>query len=93
MKTAYPQCNNEKDLLTVVQKMVQLRKQEDIPDWINLSQVYFLGRLTFRIPSAFNNVIAGDRQGDTTNDGTYLYQLLNIAGVLKWNRTSLNVSW
>ncbi len=93
MKTSYPQCNDESDVLPVVQRMVQLRKQEDLKDFANLTQVFVMGRSTRRIPSSSVDVIAGDRVGDTVNDDTYLYQLLNITGVPLWNRITLDISW
>lgn len=93
---SFPQCNNEKDILETVQKIVQLRKEEDIPRDNNLTSIFVSGRTTKRIPSAANDVVTGingDRIGDTTNDDTYIYILVNTSGGALWTRIALSVSW
>lgn len=93
MKTPYPQFNKERDILVGLQKISQLRKQEDLPDYENQPQIFVSGRTTTRIPSAATDVITGDRIGDTTNDDTYLYLLVNTTGGPLWNRIALDISW
>lgn len=93
MKTPYPQFEKQEDILPGLQKIVQLRKQEDLQDYANQVNVYVSGRTTRRVPSASNDVIKGDRIGDTTNDDTYLYLLVNTTGGPLWNRILLDVSW
>lgn len=44
-------------------------------------------------PSAHNNVIQGDAQGDVITDATYIYTLLSVSGTLVWNRQALSIAW
>ncbi len=45
-------------------------------------------------PSGNSDVIAGDAEGDTLNDGTYKYELINVTGVgLRWHRVTMLIAW
>lgn len=45
------------------------------------------------IPTSNGDVITSDFVGDVLNDATYRYELLDISGTNKWNRTTLDVAW
>ena len=45
-------------------------------------------------PSSNSDVVQGDFEGDTLNDGTYIYTLVNVTGVgLRWHRATLSIAW
>ena len=45
-------------------------------------------------PSSATDVIQGDAEGDIVNDGTYIYELINVTGTgLRLHRVSLAISW
>ncbi len=92
----YPTVKDEKDVLRALQEIVRLRETEDISDFQNLNNRFVTGRGLFRsraAPSTPTNVLATDSEGDIVNDATYEYKLLNISGVLKWDRRALSVGW
>jgi hypothetical protein len=45
------------------------------------------------VPTSNSDVAVTDFVGDVLNDATYRYELLDISGTSKWNRTALNVAW
>lgn len=89
----YPQLLEEAEILQILQKIIQLRNQEDVQDFNTLATKFVSGRTTTRIPSSAADVVAGDRIGDTTNDDTYLYLLVNTTGGPLWNRMMLDTGW
>jgi hypothetical protein len=45
------------------------------------------------VPTSNSDVTTSDFVGDVLNDATYRYELLDISGTNKWNRTTLDVAW
>ena len=79
-----------------LQEIARLRESEDIGDFDNLTQRFTLGRSLFTgraAPSSNSDVLATDNEGDIVNDATFEYKLLDISGVLKWDRRALDTSW
>lgn len=93
MISIYPEINSDKDIVPFLREITRLREQEDIPDYINLDQRFLAGRASNRVPSSSTDVLATDSLGDVVNDATYEYKLVNISGVYKWDRRTLNTSW
>ncbi|MEE8208533.1 MAG: hypothetical protein V3T88_06240 [Nitrosomonadaceae bacterium] len=91
--SSYPIVSTEDDILRVLQEIVRLREAEDISDFNNLEQRFLAGRKANRVPSSNSDVIAGDNIGDVVNDATFQYKLLDISGVLKWDRRALDTAW
>ena len=44
-------------------------------------------------PSSATDVLGSDAEGDVVVGATYVYRLLSVSGVLKWDRQSLSVGW
>lgn len=65
---------------------------KNLEDWKLLPESYIQGRKVRRVPSASNNVVAGDAEGDFNYDASYLYLLINNAGTLAWRRVAIS-SW
>ena len=71
-------------------------RRKDIQIVERLQQFKLKGRIrTDRAtPTSNSNVIAGDNEGDVLNDGTYLYTIIDVAGIgLRWHRETLAISW
>ena len=45
------------------------------------------------VPSSPTDVIQGDAEGDTVINSTYVFCLISVSGVLKWDRRAHNVGW
>jgi hypothetical protein len=60
--------------------------------FLGLKDTTIRGRLVSRTPSASNDVVATDREGDVAFSATYMYVLINNAGTLAWRRVALS-SW
>ena len=95
MNELYPILNEDEQIPDIVREIVRIR-DNDIADWNNLPSQFVQGRGLFTTrtaPSTPTNVLATDQEGDVVNDATYEYKLLNISGVLKWDRRTLSVGW
>lgn len=80
------------DVIRVMQDMIRLRN-EDVADFLNLSQIFLAGRATARIPSGPTDVIETDNVGDVANDDSYEYKLVLTTGGALWDRRALDTSW
>lgn len=95
MNELYPLLNNEKQIPDLIREVIRIRNT-DLDDWNNLSSQFVQGRGLFTTraaPSTPTNVLPTDQEGDICNNATYEFKLLNISGVLKWDRRTLNVGW
>ena len=71
-------------------------RDRDIADFEAVRLGKMDGRIrtaTRAVPSAANNVVAGDAEGDVVVDGTYVYTLYSISGTLLWDRRSHSAGW
>lgn len=98
MRKNYPVINSIPTASQVgnfLQTIQRLRQVEDLPDWVNLNQVFVSGRSSRRIPASATDVVAGDKLGDqvVATDGSFLYMLVSVSGTNAWARVSLNISW
>lgn len=60
----------------------------------SLEQSKLDGRWVNRaVPASPSDIRQGDALGDKLNDGTYMYELILVSGVLIWNQQTLNVTW
>lgn len=80
--------NTQEDLRRTAQIFDDLRLK-----FRKLPSVFVQGRNTARVPSSATDVQADDRLGDVVNDATYEYKLVEVSGVLKWDRRALSVGW
>jgi len=95
-QTPYPEVRDENDVVRALQEIITLRETEDISDFLNLNNRFVAGRARGQqraAPSSNSDVLSTDSEGDYVNDATYEYKLLNISGVLKWDRRTLSVAW
>jgi len=76
-------------------KKLAILRTEDVLDNTSLNTRYLAGRVrTDRAaPATPTDVTDFDRVGDVVRNATYEFLLLNISGVLKWDRRTLNVGW
>lgn len=95
MRNTYPLLlsGSEKDIKDVLSDIIRLRQTEDLPDFNNLVNVFVSGRSVNRIPSAPNDVLATDSQGDISYDDDYQYTLVMVSGSLLWDRRALDTGW
>ena len=87
-KTIYPTVT-EDNIVEVLEEIIRLRQDEDVPDFTNLSDVFVSGRKIQRTPSASNDVVSGDRENDFNWDASFLYVLIDNSGTLEWRRSTL----
>lgn len=87
----YEEVQREEDIMSAVSYMTRLRNTEDISEFDNLKNVFISGRKVEKVPSASNDVVATDREGDFNYDASYIYILIDNSG-LTWRRATLG-SW
>lgn len=69
-------------------KFVVRARSEDIQEFNNLENVFIAGRKVGKIPTASNDVVAGDKIGDFNYDADYIYILIDDSGAA-WRRATL----
>ena len=74
-----------------IEQITRTRK-DDIAQISNLKNIFVSGRKVGRVPSASNDVIAGDKVGDFNVTATYAYYLIDNAGAGEWRRVAV-ASW
>lgn len=73
-------------------KYVVRARSDDIREFNNLENIFIAGRKVGKIPSASNDVVAGDKIGDFNVDDTYAYYLIDKSGTAEWRRVAVG-SW
>lgn len=73
-------------------KYVVRARSEDVQEFNNLQNIFIAGRKVGKIPSASNDVVAGDKIGDFNVNATYAYFLIDNAGTAEWRRVAVG-SW
>lgn len=80
----------------LVEQIIRLRRsdQQDVQK-LHDSKLGGRQRTGVRsVPTAANDVAAGDVVGDVITDGTYRYTLVTVVGTgLRWHRETLSVGW
>lgn len=69
---------------------VQRQRVQDVNDRANLPNQFMTGRRVVRVPSASNNVVAGDCVNDFSVTSTYAYFLINNSGTNEWVRIAVS---
>lgn len=98
MKSNYPVVSffdkNIDSLSDWAQEVTRIRA-DDVTAWRELPLQYVTGRRTERIPSANNDVVAGDREGDIVYaaNASHVYILVDKSGTLTWARIALDTTW
>ena len=89
MRSLYPLVT-EDNTVDVLEEIIRLRQDEDVPDFTNLPNVLLTGRKIQRTPSSSADVVAGtDRENDFNWDTSFLYILVDNSGTLVWRRATL----
>jgi len=94
--TLYPEVLFDRDIIPALQEIARIRENEDVSEFENLNNRFVAGRGRFKqrsAPTAPNDVLSTDNLGDILNDDLYEYKLLEIGGVLLWDRRTLNTTW
>lgn len=65
------------------------QRTNDVTDFDEVQNRFAGMRKVARIPTATNNVLDTDREGDFTFDNSYMYIATNNGGTLQWNRIAL----
>lgn len=73
-------------------KYVVRARSDDVQEFNNLENIFVAGRKVGKIPSASNDVVAGDKIGDFNVSATYAYYLIDNAGTAEWRRVAVG-SW
>jgi hypothetical protein len=91
----YPDFVNASTVVSVLQNILGNRR-EDITDHEGLRDGKLKGRNRTGVraaPSSATDTTDSDIVGDIVTDATYKYELVDVAGVLKWHRVTLSVGW
>jgi len=89
-RTLYPVAT-EDNVVEVLNEMIRLRQDEDVPDFTNLNDTLLTGRKVNKTPSSSTDVVAGtDRENDFNWDTSFLYILVDNSGTLVWRRSTLS---
>jgi hypothetical protein len=94
MRQLYPLITSFTNALDWMREVARIRS-EDIVEWQSLPQQYVTGRRTTRVPTANNDVISGDAEGDIVYaaNASHMYILVDKSGTLTWARISLDTTW
>jgi hypothetical protein len=86
----WPVCQKEdaKDLKQCYD-YAQRERQQDVNDRKNFPNLFITGRRVVRVPSASNNVIAGDAVGDFNVTASFAYFLIANSGTPEWVRVAV----
>lgn len=66
-------------------------RKDDITQVSNLVNIFVSGRKVGKVPASSLDVTDGDKVDDINWDASYLYILVDNAGVGEWRRASLGV--
>lgn len=92
-KNPFPTIRIVDEAVAAINRIAQIR-DEDIQDFNGLSSKFIQGRKVKKVPTAYDDVAAGDRLGDFNFDSGYEYRLIDDSGTLKWARTAHgSISW
>ena len=80
-----------REVVEIIGQITRTRK-DDIALIQNLPEVLVSGRKVGRVPSSSADVVAGDKVNDINWDTSYIYVLVDNAGIGVWRRAAL-ASW
>ena len=83
----YSTPTDDKELLEFC-KDISRKREKDVQDFDNLTNIFISGRKVAKIPSSSSDV-TGNNIGDFNYDSDYLYVCVNNSGNAAWRRVAI----